>query len=560
MGTFNGGEGNDTIKGTNNNDVINGRAGNDSLLGLNGADLIITGSGNDTVNAGDGDDLVVCGTLTSGNSGGLNYAVPKEILKVNLGAGDDFIALHSTLLDGSYIFGGLGIDTINLAESSGIRTEQEIKQITGFENWILTGNIGVQIGAKSLLQKNIYSGIYTDLVIEPNSIKIYNENVDGLSQKLTVFYEAVNGNVFDASAVDYAGIQILVTTSSGTTSKIIGSQRADDVLGSGSSDEIKGEGGDDIINAGDGVDTAIFSGNHADYTISEITYNTFSVKDNVGTDGTDTIIDVNKLQFADQTVDVEIKGMEIIGDDSAEEISGGDESDRIDGAGGNDLLDGGLGNDLVEGGTGNDELNGGQGNDFLNGGTGVDELFGGVGNDELDGGADDDLANYSSVDSNLTINLATGVATGEGTDTLISIEDVIGGSNNDTITGSDASNEITSGSGDDVVNAGGGDDLIVGGDGAGNDTYNGGTGIDTIKYTSAKSGITINLSATSNQAKSTLAGDKAGIGIDQLSGIENIIAGNYDDLIIGNSSVNHIEAGSGNDTIDGGSGTDILIG
>ncbi len=147
MGTYNGGEGNDTIKGTNNNDVINGRAGNDSLQGLNGADLIITGSGNDTVDAGDGDDLVVCGTLTSGNSGGLNYAVPKEILKVNLGAGDDFIALHSTLLDGSYIFGGLGIDTINLGESSGIRTEQEIKKITGFENWILTGNIGVQIGA-----------------------------------------------------------------------------------------------------------------------------------------------------------------------------------------------------------------------------------------------------------------------------------------------------------------------------------------------------------------------------------------------------------------------------
>lgn len=137
---------------------------------------------------------------------------------------------------------------------------------------------------------------------------------------------------------------------------------------------------------------------------------------------------------------------------------------------------------------------------------------------------------------------------------------LIGGEGADTISGGAQNDVITGGSGNDSVDAGSGDDLIVGGDGAGNDRYIGGAGIDTVKYTSALAGITINLSASTNQAKSTLSGDRAGIGIDQLSQIENIIAGNFSDLLIGNTANNSINAGSGNDTLNGVTGTDTLIG
>ncbi|TAF12533.1 MAG: calcium-binding protein, partial [Alphaproteobacteria bacterium] len=205
-------------------------------------------------------------------------------------------------------------------------------------------------------------------------------------------------------------------------------------------------------------------------------------------------------------------------------------------------------------------MQGGGGDDHISSGAGNDILVGGLGNDILDGGTGSDTANYSADANRLVINLETGVAKGNGSDTLISIDNVIGGRASDNIIGNDSNNEITSGAGNDVVNAGGGDDLIVGGDGAGNDTYNGGTGIDTIKYTSAKSGITVNLSASKDQAKSTLSADKAGIGVDQLSGIENIIAGKYDDLLTGNSADNLIDGGSGTsiDKIDGSSGTDTV--
>jgi Ca2+-binding RTX toxin-like protein len=137
---------------------------------------------------------------------------------------------------------------------------------------------------------------------------------------------------------------------------------------------------------------------------------------------------------------------------------------------------------------------------------------------------------------------------------------LIGGEGADTISGGAQNDVITGGSGNDSVDAGSGDDLIVGGDGAGNDRYIGGAGIDTVKYTSALAGVTIDLSASTNQAKSTLSGDRAGIGIDQLSQIENIIAGNFSDLLTGNAANNSINAGSGNDTLNGGTGKDVLTG
>ena len=129
---------------------------------------------------------------------------------------------------------------------------------------------------------------------------------------------------------------------------------------------------------------------------------------------------------------------------------------------------------------------------------------------------------------------------------------------NDTIISGNGNDIIISGDGNDSVNAGDGADLIVGGDGAGNDSYDGGKGIDTVKYTSAKAGIRIDL--TKGTAGSTASGDAAGIGSDKLKGIENIISGDFADVIIGGKDANVIEGRAGNDTIDGGLGNDTLIG
>jgi serralysin len=85
----------------------------------------------------------------------------------------------------------------------------------------------------------------------------------------------------------------------------------------------------------------------------------------------------------------------------------------------------------------------------------------------------------------------------------------------------------------------------------------GGTGVDTVRYTSATAGITVNLSAARDQARS-ISADLAGIGVDQLSNIENIIAGYYDDILTGNAADNVFAGMTGNDVIDGGLGIDTV--
>jgi Ca2+-binding RTX toxin-like protein/predicted HNH restriction endonuclease len=140
-----------------------------------------------------------------------------------------------------------------------------------------------------------------------------------------------------------------------------------------------------------------------------------------------------------------------------------------------------------------------------------------------------------------------GFAQGEaiGTDRLVGIESVVTGSGDDQIFGDDAGNVIQPGSGNDTVAARGGDDIIVGGSGDGNDTYDGGDGSDTVIYAAATQGISVNLSLAQNQA----AG--ADIGTDQLTGIENIVGGAGNDVLIGNGASNTFTGGAGNDTLNG---------
>ena len=72
--------------------------------------------------------------------------------------------------------------------------------------------------------------------------------------------------------------------------------------------------------------------------------------------------------------------------------------------------------------------------------------------------------------------------------------------------------------------------------------------------------IRVDLSAVKDQAGSIAAGDAAGIGVDQLSAIENVIAGKYADIVTGSSAANQLWGNGGNDTLNGGAGNDKLYG
>ncbi|MCW1244556.1 retention module-containing protein [Pseudomonas sp. SAICEU22] len=161
----------------------------------------------------------------------------------------------------------------------------------------------------------------------------------------------------------------------------------------------------------------------------------------------------------------------------------------LTGTAGDDVLLAGNGDNVLNAGDGNDILSAGTGNNTLHGEAGNDLLYSGSGNDLLDGGTGNDTASYAHATAGVTVNLGLLAAQntlGAGTDTLASIENLVGSNFNDTLTGNSAGNHIDGGLGHDVLNGGGGDDTLIGG--LGNNILTGGNGADTFQWQAGNSG------------------------------------------------------------------------
>ncbi|HEX3172789.1 MAG TPA: hypothetical protein VHQ43_01050 [Solirubrobacterales bacterium] len=208
-----------------------------------------------------------------------------------------------------------------------------------------------------------------------------------------------------------------------SATKIVGT-KAPDVIAAGAGDNvIYGAGGNDVICGSDGNDT-IYSERGNDTVFGEA--------------GNDTI-------YSER---------------GSDDLDGGSGEDRVFGETGNDTLSGGPGDgDNVDGGPGDDTVSGGPG-DF-------DIVTGGVGNDHIDGGPGaHDVASYKGAGGPIAVNLGSGAVTGAEDERLTGIEDSLGGSGNDTLTGSEeAPNRLDGGPGDDRLVAAGSGDQAFGGPG-----------------------------------------------------------------------------------------------
>ncbi len=124
------------------------------------------------------------------------------------------------------------------------------------------------------------------------------------------------------------------------------------------------------------------------------------------------------------------------------------------------------GDDVINGTDGDDALDGLSGDDTLNGGAGDDTLFANFGSDAFNGGAGND--SYV-IDGTAVENFAFEIFLNQGSDqygnTYSSIENVIGGTQNDLIWGNDADNLLDGAGGNDVLYGGIGDDVLDGGGG-----------------------------------------------------------------------------------------------
>ena len=175
-----------------------------------------------------------------------------------------------------------------------------------------------------------------------------------------------------------------------------------------------------------------------------------------------------------------------------------------------------------------------------------DRIVATTGNDTYDGGLGSDTVDYSAVTTAVSVDLSSGRAFGPGTQSLTSIENIVGTSQGDVITGNSSDNVIDAGSGNDRVNGGGGNDTFIGG--LGDDRYDGGTGTDVLDYSSATRAIAVD------------DGDVTGMGSDRYSNVEKIVGSKFADSFQGGKNVDAFDGGAGNDWFRGYEGSDIFSG
>ena len=258
---------------------------------------------------------------------------------------------------------------------------------------------------------------------------------------------------------------------------------------------------------------------------------------------------------------------------------GGADSVRVIGTIGNDTItvtNTGMtinGASLVLSGIQSRTLAGGAGNDSY--GFNADAALGLYTLDETLGGTDKidfslTTTNGVSIDlglSSVQVVHATNLSLNLGSGTTI--ENAIGGSGNDTLTGNTLANVLTGNIGNDTLKGAGGNDSSIGG--LGDDTYvfdaaSGtevdkvtevtGQGTDTLSFATVTSSVLLNLATSNVQTVHTNRTLNLGSGTT----FENVIGGSGNDTLTGNTLANVLTGNHGNDTLKGAGGNDSSIG
>ena len=536
-----GNSGMNVLFGLDGDDILSGYEGNDTLLGGNGNDSLNGFTGDDVLDGGAGTDEAWYGNATAGVAVNLNLGIAQNTL-------------------------GAGIDTLVLGT---------IENLTGSDfNDTLTGNSGNNVLAGGLGDDALDGGSGADTMYGVAGADFY--VVDNVDDTAVESDELFGGNDTVASTVSFTlglGIERLDLYGTGTINGT-GNRLGNTIFGNDADNVLSGMDGFDYLYGGLGNDT-LDGGTGGDWmegNSGNDTYyvdSTFDVVTDGGGSGAGGGVDLvytsvsYALNFGDDIEYLTLTGTAAIngtGNDLDNNILGNNGSNTIEGGIGNDTLDGGAGTDTVSYssatsgvtvslllvgaqntvGAGTDDLSnfenisGSYFDDTLTGNAGNNILIDWGGNDVLNGGAGADTVSYESSTSPVAVSLLLTSAQntiGAGTDTLINFENLIGGSSDDSLTGSTGSN------------------ILIGG--LGNDVLNGLAGTDTASYETANIGVTVSLVLAGAQ-------DTMGAGIDTLENLENLTGSNFNDTLMGNSGNNLIEGLLGDDLLDGGAGTDTV--
>ena len=313
----------DTLEGSNGNDTLSGGVGDDSILGGDGADSINGDVGNDTVIAGNGADNVSGGDGTDS----LNGSDGTDTL--NGDAGDDTLSGDNgtdSLLGGAdndSILGGTGNDTASGGD--GLDTLNG-----GADNDSLNGDDGTDSLDGGDGNDTLLGGAGNDTINGGTG----NDSVRGLDGDDSILGGSGNDTLFgDDNAA------IAIGTGNDT---VLGNAGNDTLNGGGGADSLDGQAGNDLVQSGD-IDSVTLviitisnAANVIEGSIGQVTNAVFTVSlnrassqtitvqyttaDGSATQPSDYTLTTNTLQFAPNTTTATIQ-VPVIGD-------GTDESDE----------------------------------------------------------------------------------------------------------------------------------------------------------------------------------------------------------------------------------------
>ncbi|WP_460894891.1 peroxidase family protein, partial [Ramlibacter monticola] len=561
------------LTGTEGQDIIFGGGGNDTINALGENDVVDGGAGNDIINAGAGNDTI-------------NHTAGEGTDTVDGGAGTDRLN----------VLGTAGNDTVTVRlDPTGIsRVDNGV--VTGVESF--TADLGD--GSDTL--------VYTTAL----SVSINLANGPSFPGFVTVAgVENVTTGAGNDSLIGTADANALDGGAGNDT--LDGGAGNDTLTGRTGNDNISGGDGNDTVNYtfGDGLDTidggagidrlnitgtaaanvlaVTVSGGVLTSALGMPLTNMETATANLGA-GVDTLTYVG----ATEAVAVDLTAGTASGFITIANIEnaiGGAGNDTLRGSTAANTIDGGAGNDTLSGGVGNDNISGGDGDDTINYtfNDGVDALNGGAGSDRLNitgnaagnvlavtisagtltsalgmsllnietatadllGGVD--TLSYASATEAVTVDLGAGTAS--GFISIAHIENVIGGSGNDTLTDqAGVTNTLTGGGGNDTFFVHETADVASEGANGGIDEVRSfassyvlsNVNVENLTYVGAG-----NFTGTGNARDNTVSG---GAGNDTLSGQ----GGN--DTLNGGGGTDSLDGGIGNDTLNGDDGNDTLTG
>jgi len=516
--TITTGNGNDTIKGSGGDDTINGGAGKDSVDYGSSSEAVTLNVANGTGIGGQaqGDQLSNIENLigSSSLSDTLDFSGAATAVNVNFITGTTNQKLNGS--DENLTFSGFE-NAVGSANDDVFVANSAVNKFNGGE-----GSDTVSYAGSTAVEVNLHTGEGKGGHAEGDTYEDI-ENVIGSSGNDTFAASAAANTFTGGGGVDRvsyvhstAGVTVDLSTGQGSGGfaagdkyigivNATGSDHDDTFVANNQGNNFQGGLGFDTVsyaNAGGGVTVNLHSQSGSG---SEATADTYSSIENaIGSAHNDTFIassdknhfdglgGINTLSYANSTAGVNVN---LATSSASGGHAAGDTFANIQ--------------NLI-GSAHNDVLTGDANNNVLMGGGGADQFFGGGGFDTV---SYQDSPTGVSVDvGNTTLGAGRGTGIAQGDVIANDVERILGSNSNDTFFSTRS----------DVV-------------------LDGGEGIDSIDFSAATTGVTVNLGDT-----------------NKFVSIERVVGSAHNDTLIASNSGSTLLAGNGNDTLIGGNGADFI--